>query len=93
MAEARTYVFKYQEIAEELVKRAGVHEGYWGIYMEFGIQGANIGRTEDEWLPTAIVPVLKVGIQRFDKPNPLTVDASEINPPRKKRAAKRKAET
>jgi hypothetical protein len=81
MAEAQNYIFDYKEVAEELIKKQGIHEGLWGIYMEFGIGGANAGPSEGMVFPTAIVPVVKIGIQRFDKPNNLTVDAAKINPP------------
>jgi hypothetical protein len=83
MAEAARYVYSYKEIAEALVKQQGIHEGLWGIYMEFGIAGANIspGPSEDQLVPAAIVPILKVGLQRFEKPSALTVDAAEVNPP------------
>lgn len=81
MAEAQNYTFDYKEIVEELIKKQGIHEGLWGIYMEFGIGGANAGPSDGMVFPTAIVPVLKIGIQRFDKPNNLTVDAAEKNPP------------
>ena len=81
MADVQTYVFNYKEVAEALIKKQGIHEGLWAIYMEFGIAGANI-QLEAEGLaaPTAIVPVLKVGIQRSDTPTLLTVDAAEVNP-------------
>jgi hypothetical protein len=83
MAEVKTYVFDYKEVAEALIKKQGIHEGLWGIYMEFGITGANInpGPSKDIIVPGAIIPVLKIGIQRFDKPSSLTVDAAEVNPP------------
>ena len=81
MAEAQTYTFTYKEIAEALVKKQAIHEGLWGIYMEFGITGGNVGPSDENMLPAAIVPVVKVGIQRFDKPSSLTVDAAEVNPP------------
>ena len=80
MAEAQNYLFEYKEVAEALIKKQGIHEGLWGIYMEFGIGGINTGPSDDALLPTAIVPVVKIGIQRFDKPNNLTVDAAKANP-------------
>ena len=93
MAEINQYVFKYKEIAEALVKRLEINEGFWGIYMEFGIKGANIGPSDDELMPAALVPVVKMGLQRFESENSLSVDASKVNPPsggsRKKRSAKR----
>jgi hypothetical protein len=82
IADVPTYIFDYKEVAAALVKQQGLHEGLWGIYMEFGIGAGNIpGPSENTMFPTAIVPVMKIGIHRFDTPNPLTVDAAEINPP------------
>jgi hypothetical protein len=82
MAEARQYIFSHKEVAEALVKQQGIHEGLWGIYIEFGIGAANIGATPegDNVVPAAIVPIQKMGIQRFDEPSNLTVDAAEVNP-------------
>jgi len=80
MPETEKIVFTYKEIAESLVTRAGVHEGIWGVYVEFGITGANIGRSPNELLPAAIVPIVKVGISRCKEPTALTVDAAEVNP-------------
>ncbi len=83
MAEAKLFTFKYQELAEILVKNQGLHEGHWGVYLEFAIQGTNIGPNEADIVPAAIIPVLKIGIQRFDQPSGLTVDASKVNPSEK----------
>jgi len=82
MAEASQYVFTHKEVAEALVKKQGIHEGLWGLYVEFGIQGANINLppAEDIVVPAAVVPVLKLGIQKFEKANSLTVDAAMVNP-------------
>ncbi len=85
MAEAKQYVFTYREVAEQLVKSVDIQEGYWGVYFEFGLKAANVGGPDD-LIPAAVLPVLKVGIQRFDEPNNLTVDAKEVNPSRKKPA-------
>lgn len=82
MAESKVIVFSYPELAEMLVKKQNIHEGHWGLFFKFGIQGANIpiGPTQDQILPSAVVPVLEVGIQQFDKANSLTVDAAKVNP-------------
>jgi hypothetical protein len=82
MAEVKTYLFDFKEVAEALIKKQGIHEGLWGIYMEFGIAAGNIpaGPSQQVLLPAAIVPVVKIGIQRFDQPSSLTVDAAEVNP-------------
>jgi hypothetical protein len=85
MGEAQNFVFSYREIAESLVKRQGIHEGLWMIYVEFGIGAANVGPNKDQVAPTAIVPIVKMGIQRVEKDNPvadsvLVVDAAVVNP-------------
>lgn len=89
MPEPKSIVFTHKEVAEALVKKADIHEGLWGLYVEFGIAGANIGSGPDELNPAAIVPVLKLGVQKFDKENNLTVDASVVNPKRKPRTKKK----
>lgn len=83
MAEVTSYLFDYKELAEALIKKQGIHEGLWGICMQFGIIAGNIPTdpSEQTILPAAIVPIVKVGIQRFDNPSSLTVDAAEVNPP------------
>lgn len=93
MAKARQYTFSYPEVAEALVKKLNLHEGLWGIYVKFGIQGANLGPSDDKLVPAAIIPILNLGLQRFEETNSLTVDASKVNPPsgrsRKKGSKKR----
>ena len=93
MAKARQYTFSYPEVAEALVKKLNLHEGLWGIYVKFGIQGANLGPSDDKLVPAAIIPILNLGLQRFEEANSLTVDASKVNPPsgrsRKKGSKKR----
>lgn len=96
MPEIKNFTFDHKEIAEAIIKHQDIHEGLWGVYIEFGIVGANInqGPGEGNLLPAAIVPVMKIGIQRFDKPSSLTVDASKVNPGKKSifKPLKRKSE-
>ena len=83
MAEVQQYVFTYPEIAEALVKKQEIHEGLWGVFIEFGLEAANIRPpegSEGTFFPAAIVPVRKIGIQRFHDHNYLTVDAAIVNP-------------
>ena len=74
------YPFTHQELAEILIKHKNIHEGLWGIYVEFGIGATNIGQGPNDMLPAAIVPIVKLGLQRFPEPNNLTVDAAIVNP-------------
>ena len=84
MPETKNIEFSYKEIAEALVRHADLHDGIWGIEIKFGIQGTNIGFGEGgDLTPAAIVPILRLGLQRFNESNNLTVDASEVNPEEK----------
>ena len=94
MPEAKQITFSYKEVVEALVRYHNINEGLWALYVEFGIGGANIGPDPRKDLkPAAIVPILKLGLQRANEPTNLTADASEINPaaPRKQRTPRKKA--
>lgn len=84
MADAALFTFSYQETVEALIKQQGLHEGFWQLYIEFGLGAANIstGPSPDSGaiVPAAIVPVNKIGLKRVDKENNLTVDAAKVNP-------------
>ena len=80
MVEATQIVYKYKELAALLVKDQGIHNGYWVIYAKFGIQALNLGQTENDLLPAAIVPLVEIGIQKVDKETSLSVDAAKVNP-------------
>ena len=78
MAEPKQYSFSYKELAELMVGELGLSDGLWGVQVKFGIAAANIGEGADSLRPAAIVPVMEIGLQRFDEPSGLTVDAAEV---------------
>lgn len=80
MAHATQVIFSFKELAELLIKQQNIQEGLWGVYVKFGIAAGNAPGPTGELHPTAIVPVLEIGIQKFDESNSLTVDASIVNP-------------
>ncbi len=81
MAEANQIIFDHKEIAEALIRKHGLHEGLWGVYIEFGLGATNLNEAEIKQLtPAAIVAVRRIGLQRFPEENNLTVDASKVNP-------------
>lgn len=80
MAEVDRYTFKHREVIECLIKKQDLHDGMWQLLFEFGIGAANAGPNLDNLFPTAIVPVLSIGLQRTKELTNLTVDASEVNP-------------
>jgi hypothetical protein len=84
MAEATNFLFDYKEVATALIKHQGIHEGLWGIGVEFGFTANNVPIVGPEgqrnFAPAAILPVQKIGLNRWSEPNNLTVDAAEVNP-------------
>lgn len=90
MPEADRYLFELRELAEILVKRQGIRQGNWGIYIEFGLGAANLpsgpdGPNGKTITPAAINFVQKMGIQKFAEANSLTVDAAKITSTAKKK--------
>lgn len=80
MAEAIQYKFSHREIAEILIKQQGLHEGIWGLYVRFGLGASNVGESPAQIQPAAIIPVLEIGLQKFDQETGISVDAAKVNP-------------
>jgi len=68
----------YRDLATLIVRDKGIRNGYWGAFFRFGLAGANAGPDPESLVPAAIVGIQEVGIQRFDEPNNLTVDAAKV---------------
>lgn len=85
MGEPQIITFTYKEIVKVLLKHQGIHEGLWVLTAQFALQAGmtKVGPGEEDVVIAAIIPMMKIGIQKQDKPNPLTVDAAEVNPPPK----------
>lgn len=82
MPETPQIHFSYQELAEVLVKHQDLHEGLWGIFLEFDIATTYVSDQEgNRTAPAAIIPVQNIGIRRYDEEVAnLTVDAAVVNP-------------
>ena len=82
MPETKQIIYSYKEVVEALIRYSDIHEGIWGIFVRFGISGANVGTTPEahDEKPAAIVPVQEIGLVRVNEVNNLSVDASIVNP-------------
>lgn len=78
MARPTKYEMNLKEVAEVLVAHVGATSGHWGISVRFGLAAANLNTPDGEQRPTALVPIMGLGVQQFEKPNSLTVDAAEV---------------
>jgi hypothetical protein len=73
-------MYKAKELTILLLKDRGIHDGFWQLLVNYGFGAANMGASEAEVAPSAIVQLLGVGIQKVPEKAPLTVDAAEVNP-------------
>jgi hypothetical protein len=80
MAEATQITFKHTELVELMIKKQEIHEGIWGLFVNFGFSASNIGSTPTDLSPAAIVGILGIGLQKFDKVSSIAVDAAVVNP-------------
>jgi hypothetical protein len=80
MPEATQITFKHKELVELLIKNQGLHEGLWGLFVRFGLGASNIGASDDQLQPAAIIPVLEIGLQKFEKETNISLDAAKVNP-------------
>ena len=53
-------------------------------------KAANVGESDANLTPSAIIPVLQIGIQKSDSENNLSVDAAKANPKAKSKTKARK---
>jgi hypothetical protein len=80
MAETSQIIFSYKEVAEALVKKHGLHEGIWGLSLNFGLQATNMGPNDSDLKPVVMNAILGIGLQRMEKENNLSVNAATVNP-------------
>lgn len=90
MAEAESYGFTHRELVEILVKEQDIHEGIWGLSLEFGLRAANLGGGPEDLAPTAMVGILKIGIRIFKEESAIAIDAAKVNPSKPSKRSPRK---
>jgi hypothetical protein len=80
MPETSQYTYGFKEIVTALIKIQDIHEGIWGLFVNFGLNATNVGPSENELRPAAMIPILAIGLQKYDKETNLSVDAAKVNP-------------
>ena len=86
MPEPVQIAFSYKEVVEALIKKHDLHEGLWGLNVNFGLQATNVGPNDTDLKPAGLLAILGIGLQKMEKETNLTVDAAKVNP--KSRTAK-----
>lgn len=90
MADSTQVMLNHKEVVEALIKHQGLHEGLWSLAVEFGIGAATASGEPEIFYPTAMVPVLRIGLNRAEKLNNLTVDAAKANPAKPPKKGRKK---
>jgi len=80
MAEATQIIYKHQELVTLMLKDQNIHDGIWMLAISFGFTVGNVGSSEADVNPAAIVPIGGIGLQRAPQMGPLCVDAALVNP-------------
>jgi hypothetical protein len=80
MPEIGNIIFSYKEVVIALLKAHGIHEGKWALFVRFGLNAANIGESDTDLRPTAVIPLLELGLQKAEKDTNISVDAAVANP-------------
>jgi hypothetical protein len=71
------------EIGKLLIKHYGLSEGLFDILVEFGVGFGAVGPRPEEIVPGVMIGVSKIGLINVEQKGPSTLNAAEINPPRK----------
>jgi hypothetical protein len=80
MPETSQLTFNFKEVVTALLKAQDIHEGIWGLIVNFGLSANNVGTSDSDLRPSAVIPILTLGIQKFDRETNLSVDAAKVNP-------------
>lgn len=88
MPEPTAYSFSFKELAEMMIRELDLKEGIWGLQVQFGIAATNGGMEPGDLRPMAIVPIMNLGLQRFDTVTAISADAAEVQKTDWKRAGR-----
>ena len=75
---SNTEMLSLRELGQVLVKHFGHTEGLWDVAFEFRLGVGAFGPSPEHVLPSAMMGISKVGIQRADKTGPHTIDAAAL---------------
>ncbi len=80
MSQSTQIYFVAREIIELLLRSQNIREGHWALVLKFSTAVTNIALNGGDSLPTAILQVPEIGLQRVDAAGPGSVDAALVNP-------------
>jgi hypothetical protein len=69
-----------KDLAALLVKHYGLHEGIFDLMIEYQFGAGAVGPDKEHILPGVMIGIARIGLARATQLNPLTIDASAVNP-------------
>lgn len=82
--------YQIKELIALLIKEEGHHEGYFDIAFRFGFATGGFEIPSGESCPSGVVVIEGVGLQKVEKLAGAALDASVVNPAKKKKATVKK---
>ncbi len=73
-------MYSAKDLTEILIKHNDLHEGIYALNLEFQFGLGMMGPTPEQTLPSAIVSLARVGLNKVGVHATNTVDAAEVNP-------------
>lgn len=105
-SKVKPVLFDFREIVTAMLRERNIHEGVWGLFVEFGLTAANMGFNSPEdgnlphhapeegppdlLLPSAIIPIKQIGLLPHPVISNIAVDAAVVNPKGKRPKVARK---
>jgi len=81
--------FSHKDVVTALLKSADIHDGIWMLAVKLGLTAANLQLPgSNDLVPSGILSVMSLKIEKATELNALSVDASVVNPPPKKQTKK-----
>jgi hypothetical protein len=77
-----------KQLTVALIKHYNLHDGLYDLYLEYRMAFGAFGPKSEDALPSAILGLSKLSLSKVDKSGPLTVDAGEVNPVKKRAVSK-----
>jgi hypothetical protein len=82
-------LFSHQDVLTELIRKKDIHSGRWALVFKLQLAASNVnalkeGADKAVLTPAGMILIEHIGIYPTNDVNDLTLDAAEVNPPRRK---------
>src|ERR1700710_860276 len=74
------HLWSLQDMATELVRLRGLHEGHYEVAFNFQVTGGTFGTSPESALPGLLTSIEAILLNRLPQASPNSVDASQVNP-------------